>query len=246
MELQYSLETARRESSASSGTIPWCFNEPYPSANGQGAVNYYGNPTPAYYAVKRVYAPFHVTAALPSFAWDGESTFTADLWLHNSGAEKSLLNVVAVITDLNGRELYQENLAAEAPETAAEAVGDLSWRFPSGFASPFILWLEVIDEEGETIARNAYLHSRAPGPPFAALLSLPETTLEVERADDAVIIKNVGPVVAVAVEIAGEGLLIEDSGFHLCPDTERRVKIDGDGAVTVSAWNSASDAPEVG
>ncbi len=78
--------------------------------------------------------------------------------------------MVATIVDLQGRELYQENLAAEAPENSSEPVDTLSWRFPQEFAAPFLLFLEVIDEEGETLARNHYLHSRAPDPPFAGYL----------------------------------------------------------------------------
>jgi len=35
----------------------------------------------------------------------------------------------------------------------------------------------VIDEEGETIARNAYVHSRAASPALRSLADAPQTTL---------------------------------------------------------------------
>jgi len=105
-------------------------------------------------------APFHVSAALPTLAWAGHSEFRAQVWLHNDGPERSLLNVVAAVSDATGRDLYQENLAAEAPENAAEDAGDLYWRFPPDFSGPFALTLEVIDEEGETLARNRYEMAR--------------------------------------------------------------------------------------
>src|SRR5262245_4155615 len=92
--------------------------------------------------------------------------FGAVAWLHNSGPGRSLLNVAVTISGLDGRVLHQENLAAEAPEAAAERAGDLVWRFPTGFAEVFLVHLEVIDEEGERVAENAYLHSRSPAPIF--------------------------------------------------------------------------------
>jgi hypothetical protein len=41
-----------------------------------------------------------------------------------------------------------------------ERVGDLYWRFPRDFRGPFVLSLEVIDEEGETLATASYRLSR--------------------------------------------------------------------------------------
>lgn len=170
MCLKYAIEAHRRRQWRCAGTLPWPFNQTWPHAVSASAVDYYGQPKPAYHAVQRAYAPFHVSAAFRTFSWHGAPEFRAEAWLHNSGAERTLLNVVATIVDLQGRELYQENLAAEAPENTSEAVDTLSWRFPQDFAAPFLLFLEVIDEEGETLARNHYLHSRAPDPPFAGYL----------------------------------------------------------------------------
>lgn len=168
--VQYAVEADRRRQWRCAGALPWGFNQPAPERGGAAAVAWDGSPTETYAAVRRAYAPFHVSAAFPTFHWAGEPAFRADVWLHNDGPERSLLNVVASITDLDGRELYQESLAAEAPENGSEMAGDLLWRFPADFAQPFILRLEVIDEEGDTLARNAYPFSRAGSAPFAPFL----------------------------------------------------------------------------
>src|SRR5205823_14819928 len=118
--------------------------------------------------VRRAYAPLQVAAAHRATDWNGEGGFHADVWLLDAGEARSLLNVIATIFTLDGRVPYQENLAAEAPEDAAECAGDIACRFPADFAEPFILHLEVIDEEGERVAENAYVHSRAPAPLFAS------------------------------------------------------------------------------
>jgi beta-mannosidase len=240
MGLQYAVEANRRRKWRCAGTLPWQFNEPWPNAVCTSAVDYFGRPKPAYYAVKRAYRPFHVSAAFRTFAWAGEAQFQADVWLHNSGEERSLLNVVAAVTDLEGRELYQENLAGEAPENSAENVGDLSWRFPEGFAAPFILFLEVIDEEGETLARNAYLHSRAPDPAFAPFLAAPPTELLVRRTEAGVEVRNDGHATALAVEVVASESLVEDSHFPLPPGGARMAAVGGPRAgVRITAWNAA-------
>jgi beta-mannosidase len=244
MGLQYAVEASRRRKWRCAGTLPWQLNEPWPSAVGTCAVDWSGRPTPAYYAVKRAYRPFHVSAQFDTFSWSGEPVFQADVWLHNTGEERSLLNVVAVIVDLEGRELYQENLAGEAPENSAECVGDLSWRFPTGFAGPFILFLEVIDEEGETIARNAYLHSAAPDPAFMGFVRAPETLLSIERDDGEVLVRNRGAAVALGVEIDAGEALVEDSHFPLAPGGERRISVsDREAPVTVRCWNGSPENP---
>ncbi|MFN3648148.1 MAG: glycoside hydrolase family 2 protein [Armatimonadota bacterium] len=241
LELQCAIEAQRRRGERSAGVIPWHLDEPWPTASGTSSVDYRGMPKPAFSAVKRAYAPFHVSAQLSTFHWDGESHFRAAVWLHNDGPERSLLNVVATIVDLNGRELYQENLAAEAAEDASEQVDDISWRFPAGFASPFLLLLEVIDEEGETIARNAYPHSRAGDEPFAGFLHAPSTSLEAEWREDGLCVKNRGTAPALWVEIRNGREPVEDSHFPLGAGAERTLQVTpGRKTVAVYAWNGES------
>ena len=134
-----------------------------------------GEPTAAWSAARRVHRPFWVSAAGLDTDWAATTAFRPEIRLHNDGAARSLLNVVATITDASGRELYQENLAAEAPAHATEFAGDLYWRFPHGFSGWFFLFLEVVDEEGEVPARNAYSLNRgaAPAPAVPRLVLEP-------------------------------------------------------------------------
>jgi beta-mannosidase len=239
LALQYSVEAQRRRQGRSAGVIPSVFNEPRPNALGAAAVDFFGRPKPAYYAVRHAYRPFHVSAAFRTFDWAGEAQFQADIWLHNDGPERSLLNVVATVVDLHGRELYQENVAGEAPESGCENVGDLYWRFPSTFGDAFILFLEVIDEEGETLARNHYPFSRAPEPAFQAYLSAPATALELRRTDAGVEIENTGGAVAFGIQVQVGDALVEDSAFPLAPGAARQLAIsDLTAAVAAHAWNA--------
>lgn len=246
LALQCSIEADRRRQGRCAGVIPSVLNEPRPNALGAAAVDFFGRPKPAYYAVKRAYRSFHVSAAFRTFSWAGEAQFQADIWLHTDGPERSLLNVVATVIDLHGRELYQENLAGEVPENGCENVGDLYWRFPADFSGAFLLCLEVIDEEGETLARNHYLFSRAPEPAFQPYLAVSETHLELRRTETGVEIENSGSTVALGIQLDAGEALVEDSDFPLAPGASRHVRIsDPETGVRVSAWNAPEQALSV-
>ena len=62
---------SRRRSAAARGVIPWQFNEPFPNAWCTCAVDYHGEPKPAYHGVARAYrgAP---SARFATWAWGGE------------------------------------------------------------------------------------------------------------------------------------------------------------------------------
>jgi hypothetical protein len=67
--LRYAVEANLRRGA---GTIPWQFNESYPNAWCTAAVDWHGEPKPAYYGVKRAYggAP---SAQFATCAWGGET-----------------------------------------------------------------------------------------------------------------------------------------------------------------------------
>jgi beta-mannosidase len=71
--LRYAVEATLRRGA---GVIPWQFNEPYPNAWCTCAVDYHGQPKPAYYGVKRAYrgAP---SAQFATCAWSAFDTVRA-------------------------------------------------------------------------------------------------------------------------------------------------------------------------
>jgi beta-mannosidase len=257
--LRYAVESNRRRKWRCSGTLPWQFNEAWPNATCTNAVDYYGETKPAYDVVRRAYRPFHVSAAYETIAWHSRPEFVAEVWLHNAGDTKELLNVVVTIADVGGQVFVQENLAAEAPAAAAENVGDVRWRLPSGYAGVFVLFLQVVDEEGQVLAENAYIHSAAPGPPLAPLLAAPRTRVEALRGETAgtcagspldsdsaalttsLRLRNNGEAFALGVRLhapLGSLLRFEDNYLILPPGEERVIAVTGSGdEVRVTGWN---------
>jgi beta-mannosidase len=74
--LRYAVEANLRRGA---GTIPWQFNESYPNAWCTAAVDYHGQPKPAYWGVRRAYsgAP---SASFATCAWGGEPEVRARVW----------------------------------------------------------------------------------------------------------------------------------------------------------------------
>ncbi|MBI3911951.1 MAG: glycoside hydrolase family 2 protein [Armatimonadetes bacterium] len=241
MGLQVAVESHRRRKWHCAGVLPWQFNEPWPNAVCTHAVDWFGQPKPAYWAVRRAYRPVHVSARFTTFAWHGEKEFIAEIWLHNSGEALGLLTVAATISSLDGRVHVQDALAGDAPAHAARRIGELRWEFPTGFAAPFLLDLQVTDRAGEVIARNAYPFSAAPDPAFAPFLTAAPTALELERAVGGIRVRNAGECAAlwVTLDHADDGFLSpEDNHFLLRPQEARALAVREALPVRAVAWNA--------
>jgi len=117
--------------------------------------------------LQEAWQPLAPLAQLAKLDWGSAAQFRATVRLANQGEARSLMNVVARVLDLNGRELYSENLAGEAPAGEVEEIGELVWRFPVGLEGLLALLLEIIDEEGDVAGRSSYLFWR--GEPVAAV-----------------------------------------------------------------------------
>ncbi|HWH06668.1 MAG TPA: glycoside hydrolase family 2 TIM barrel-domain containing protein [Gaiellaceae bacterium] len=76
--LRYAVEAQLRRWPRCSGTLPWQLNESYPNAWCTSAVDWHGEPKPAYYGVARVYrgAP---SARFATCAWGDEGLFRAEV-----------------------------------------------------------------------------------------------------------------------------------------------------------------------
>jgi beta-mannosidase len=74
--LRYAVEAQRRRWPECSGTFPWQLGESYPNAWCTSAVDWQGEPKPAYYGVARAYrgAP---SARFATWAWGGEAEVRA-------------------------------------------------------------------------------------------------------------------------------------------------------------------------
>jgi beta-mannosidase len=88
--LRYAVEATLRRAWQASGVLPWQFNESFPNAWCTSAIDWHGNPKPAYFGVARAYrgAP---SARFATCAWGG------------LGEVRAAVSSPARLVDLDGR-----------------------------------------------------------------------------------------------------------------------------------------------
>jgi beta-mannosidase len=97
--LRYAVEATQRRGA---GTIPWQFNESFPNAWCTAAVDWHGNPKPAYFGVARAYRGA-ATAQFATPAWGG------------LGEVRARVSAPARLLDLDGRVVAEADGEIAAP-----------------------------------------------------------------------------------------------------------------------------------
>jgi beta-mannosidase len=76
--LRYAVEANMRRT-RSVGVLPWQFNESFPNAWCTSAIDWHGEPKPAYWGVRRAYQDGHPSARFATCAWGGEREVRAQI-----------------------------------------------------------------------------------------------------------------------------------------------------------------------
>jgi beta-mannosidase len=250
--LRYAIEANRRRAPRNSGSLPWQFNEPYPFAWSTCAVDHRGDPKPAYFAVRRAYAPVAVTARFDRAVLDGADCLVAEMWAWSELEAIPSAIVTARAIDVDGTQLAETLWAVDITPERPVPTG----RFAAALGAPppdlLLLDLALADAEGRVRAHGRYLFAGTAT--FAPLLDLAPARLDVtvDRAAARWSLRLThrdGPTaIGITVEddrpIAEPGWAeAEDGGFDLVPGEERVVVIDwrdasADGRrLSVSGWN---------
>lgn len=178
--LRYALEADRRRKYRNSGTLPWQFNEPYPMAACTSAVDYYGRPKPAYYAVARAYAPLQLSARFLTLAWAGRDNFEAEVWLHNAlETPITSAHLTARLVEMDGSVRAEWSEVISAPADAATPLLNVSCPLARLDSPIFFLDLTLGDSAGKIAAASRYTFTRAAN--LAPLLAAPPTMLDVRQ-----------------------------------------------------------------
>lgn len=285
--LRYAVESGRRGKWRTAGTIPWQYNESWPNASCTNVLDYYGQPRPAYWWIRRAYAPLLVSARYKKLQWKPGEVFEAEVWLHVSASLADQLGGRVRIRwrafDLvTGTTLCEDYAAAPlaAAVSAPIHAGNVRFRIPkdyrgvfalhvSGTLSDVMAWTEteardrskpMSPADQPQLERNEYLFSSEQGPPFASLMELPATRLQIRRVPSAggermrvLSLRNIGDVAAFNTHLtlpnAPIGIAIDGNYRTLLPREQRwfRFKAEGENLpdrlrVCVSAWNVPSRA----
>ena len=251
--LRYAIEADRRRQFHTSGTLPWQFNEPYPMAGCTSAVDYFAEPKPVYYTVKRAYQPLTVTAKFDSLIWD--EPFHAEIWCSNSGAAHEA-DLQMRVLDAAGETLSVNTIRVTLPSNGSEKIWEITQLLDELEGEIFFLSLDLYDRNGggALLAQNWYVFTTAVD--LSPLLRYPETRLdaEVQKAGDrwTATIRNSGGKTALWVWLESEKpdlrapgyAYFSDNYFCLFSGESREIEVEWSGvpedhrAITAKSWNS--------
>ncbi len=252
--LRYAIEANRRRAWRQSGSLPWQLNESYPNAWCTSAVDHRGDPKPAYFAVRRAYAPVVVCASFDGWAWGGRGPFEARIWAWSDtggvDAARGSARLVTVDGDVLAEAHGSVDLADGRPAELGPIIG------PGGPLPPvFLLDLALDGADGQRLAANRYVASGRDD--LAPLLDVSPAAVMVDIDVEAdrwrLALRHAGGPAALGIVLEDDRPIetpgwaeASDSWFDLLPGETREIVVDWAGAppagrrLRVGAWNVPS------
>ncbi len=192
--------------------IPWQLNESYPNAWCTCAVDYQGNPKPAYYGVAQAYrgAP---SARFATWAWGGEAE------------ARAVVSGPARFVDLDGR------VVAETSDGELAAPLD-------AFASDVFL-LDLEGPNRYVMTRTEDLAPLLDLPPARVAVARDADCVHLHlHLHPPSQVAALGIVIEDARPPGAEGWpVLEDNVIDLLPGESRTIGVEGGGALLVQGWN---------
>ena len=209
--------------------FPWQFNEPYPNLYCTSALDYYGNPKPAYYGVKKVYGTYLINAKFKSACLYGEEFFKADIQtaINLSVKEKGDFVAVAEVFCMDGTLAEEKKWKIDTLTVQADTVGQICMKLKKMEEELLLLRLSLYLED-ERVAANEYLFTKAKN--FAGVFQMDEPTFQADYQEGMVQIKNAGSVPILFLFISkedGTPVYLKDNYFTLLPGEMRRIEGSG-------------------
>jgi beta-mannosidase len=192
------VEGDRRRWPRNAGTLPWVFNEPFPNAWSNAAVDYFGVPKAAYQAIAEAYQPILAGASFASQAIAGADVLGVTPFVVNDTDAVVEGPWRVTLADVTGAILGTHEIDLRAEPNTVATGEPITVAVPGHASDVLVLTVEV------AIARTRRLLSRTENlAPFrlvgaAALEAAPE----VDHDAWAITIANVGEVAALEVRLA--------------------------------------------
>ena len=240
--LQYAVEADRRRSPRCSMVLPWQLNESYPNAWCTAAVDFRGDPKPAYFAVARAYERRRATLRVTRAVWGGEAVASVEAWLWAEDPVPSGSVLTLRARGLDGGVLASREVRADAVRHP-EPVGTLEVA-TIDLPDVFVWEAKWRDADGRELDRERMLATATAD--WAALFDVPAPVLTVARdATGGVRVRNDGPNAALTVRlvdprpVGAPGILtVGGDPRPLLPGEERMLAATAGMPVRVEAWNA--------
>lgn len=129
----------RRRWPRNAGSLPWVFNEPFPNAWSNAAVDYFGVPKAAYYAVAEAFAPAAIGLSFASQALEGADRFAVTAWVVNDTDAALRGDLVLALHDGAGRRIADALRPLEVGPNGIAAAREVRFGIPPDAADLLIL-----------------------------------------------------------------------------------------------------------
>lgn len=232
--LKFMIEADRRRKYQSSGSIVWQLNEPWPNASCTNLLDYYGELKPAYYAVKKAFAPLHVSMDYRKLHIQNEEELTFPIYVHNS-LEETEIFVRGKAFNRKGEVLYTKEYEGKVLKDSSTKVAE--WTEKWVFEDILYIALELYQNK-EFIEENLYTFGHTQPPVLKGIRGLKgqiECSVKGTEQEEnntyiqTLSLKNIGSEVAlqVGVELDRDDWLMiaDDNYFSLLPNQEKEMKI---------------------
>ncbi len=232
--LKYAVERERSRFPQCGGSIPWQFNEPFPNAFCTCQVDYYGQPKPAYYGIRRAYAPQMPAARFESASLKGRQMLEAAVTILQE--EERPASVCCSVFTPDGTCLTEQTMDFRGRE-------EQMLRCPTAECAGFLLLRLSLTG---TDAVNEYLFTC--GDHFRGVTETGRPRLEGRTEGNVLRMKNTGGDAALFLTVfpevpdpANHPLRFSDGAFCLLPGEEKTVLLQGH--VNGALWAEGLNVP---
>ena len=211
--LRFGIERFRERKPHCSGALLWQLNDCWPGFT-WSIVDFDGHPKPAYYAVKRAFAPVVVSIA-------PREGGQFDLWAVNDSAAELDDAIVLRIQRFDGTVLAEQRLPVSAPPNGpAQLVRRFGW---GRILQPRSTFVTVASERGGFAANHQLFADfreleLAPAEPTADAVAADARTVDVTLSTDSF-------VPMAALEHPQQGLVYDDNYVPLVPGRPRMIRV---------------------
>ena len=210
--LRYAIEEFRRRRPLCSGSLFWCFNEPFPTAANNSVVDWSGQPKMAYYFIRKSYKAVNVSAKYEHLIWAKDEKFEAFLW--GSVDSTSFLTgsrVIARILDITNHCFNKTEIRdIDIGPDESKMVGQISYPVEK-LPGIFFLRLELRDKKDFLLVEDIYTYGKMDFsrnvneppqvPVMARLFNLLPTRISAVFEKGKIVVKNIGKNLAFSVSI---------------------------------------------
>lgn len=201
LAVAFNMEFCRSHKFQNSGLLIWQYNDIWPCIS-WSIVDWYGEPKPGYYFLKRASRPVHGAIDFERYLWKVGETFSADLVaLNDTFSSLRDYRYYARILNVTGHVLAKTEGRFDLSENVSQKIGAIQYSIPETMRGRvFFLTLEILDAKRKYVSDVFYPIAVSQtgnienyDSAFDELNKMPEGSLEIHVEDTTYFFNGQGP-----------------------------------------------------